>query len=248
MTDGVTASACVPPEAPTAPGAARAERLCRVRRFPGLQPYAPVWRAMQAFTDARTADTPDELWLLEHEPVFTLGQAGKWEHVLAPGDIPVVPVDRGGQVTYHGPGQIVAYPLLDLRRLGIGIRELVERIEQAVIDTLDRWNIGAARREGAPGVYVAGAKVASLGLRLRRGCTFHGLAFNVAMDLEPFRRINPCGYAGLAVTQVLDLGGPSALADIETALVEELARQLDLAPRAADPHLPPLPEPAVATA
>ena len=208
-----------------------------VRRF-GRQPYEPVWRAMQAFTDTRGADTPDELWLLEHEPVFTLGQAGRMEHVLAPGAIPVVPVDRGGQVTYHGPGQLVAYPLFDLRRMKVGVRELVHRIEQAVIDTLADWNIGAGRRAGAPGVYVAGAKIAALGLRVRRGCTFHGLAFNVDMDLEPFRRINPCGYEGLAITQVLDLGGPGSLAAIETALVDELARQFGLSPQAADPRFP----------
>jgi lipoyl(octanoyl) transferase len=194
-----------------------------------------MWRAMQAFTDARTADTPDELWVVEHEPVFTLGQAGKWEHVLLPGDIPVVPVDRGGQVTYHGPGQIVAYPLLDLRRTGIGVREFVHRIEQAIIDTLADWNIVAARRDGAPGVYVAGAKVAALGLRVRRGCTFHGLAFNVDMDLEPFRRINPCGFQGLQVTQMLDLGGPGSLAEVEAVLVAGLARQFGLRAEAAPP-------------
>jgi lipoyl(octanoyl) transferase len=194
-----------------------------------------MWRAMQAFTDARDAETPDELWVVEHPPVFTLGQAGKWEHVLLPGEIPVVPVDRGGQVTYHGPGQIVAYPLIDLRRLKLGIRELVCRIEQAIIDTLATWNIEAVRKEGAPGVYVAGAKVAALGLRVRRGCTFHGLAFNVNMDLEPFHRINPCGYQGLAVTQLMDLGGPSGLAEVETELVAQLARQLGLSVQPAPP-------------
>ena len=198
-----------------------------VRRL-GRQPYEPIWRAMQAFTDTRGPDTADELWVLEHDPVFTLGQAGKWEHVLMPGDIPVVPVDRGGQVTYHGPGQIVAYPLFDLRRLKVGVRELVCRIEQAIIDTLGTWNIVAVRRDGAPGVYVGDAKVAALGLRVRRGCSFHGLAFNVAMDLEPFHRINPCGYQGLAVTQVLDLGGPGSLAAVEAVLIGELARQLGL--------------------
>ena len=212
-------------------------RSLLIRRL-GCQPYQPVWRAMQAFTDARGPDTPDELWLVEHEPVFTLGQAGRPEHVLAPGDIPVVNVDRGGQVTYHGPGQIVAYPLLDLRRLQIGVRELVRRIEQAVIDTLAEWNIEAARREGAPGVYVADAKIAALGLRVRRGCCFHGLAFNIAMDLEPFRRINPCGYAGLRVTQMLDLGGPSRLADVEEVLIVELGRQFGATPQDADPGLP----------
>jgi lipoyl(octanoyl) transferase len=196
---------------------------------------------MQAFTDARGPETPDELWVLEHDPVFTLGQAGKWEHVLLPGEIPVVPVDRGGQVTYHGPGQIVAYPLFDLRRLKIGVRELVTRIEQAIIDTLDTWNIVAARRDGAPGVYVGDAKVAALGLRVRRGCSFHGLAFNVAMDLEPFHRINPCGYQGLAVTQVLDLGGPGSLAAVETILIGELARQFGLDPTPAAAEFPRVP-------
>jgi lipoyl(octanoyl) transferase len=209
----------------------------------GRQPYTPIWQAMRAFTDARDADTPDELWLLEHDPVFTLGQAGKLEHVLAPGDIPVIPVDRGGQVTYHGPGQIVAYPLLDLRRLGIGVRDLVCRIEQALIDTLANWNIGAVRRDGAPGVYVNDAKIAALGLRVRRGCTFHGLAFNVAMDLEPFRRINPCGYQGLQVTQMVDLGGASRLSEVEDVLVAELGRQFGLAPRNVEPVLPPIVQP-----
>ena len=180
-------------------------RPLRVRLL-GRQPYEPVWRAMQRLTDTRVADTIDELWVLEHDPVFTLGQAGKWEHVLLPGDIPVVPVDRGGQVTYHGPGQIVAYPLFDLRRLGIGVRELVHRIEQSIIDTLAAHRIDALRREGAPGVYVGEAKIAALGLRVRRGCSFHGLAFNVRMDLEPFARINPCGYPGLAATRLADLG------------------------------------------
>ena len=195
----------------------------------GRQAYEPVWRAMQRFTDARDQDTPDELWLVEHEPVFTLGQAGKPEHVLAPGEIPVLHVDRGGQVTYHGPGQIVLYPLLDLRRIGIGVREYVCRIEQAIIDTLDEWNIGGQRREGAPGVYVAGAKVAALGIRVRRGCTFHGLAFNIGMDLEPFHRINPCGYQGLQVTSMRDLGGPSSMDAVKPVLLDHIARQFGLA-------------------
>ena len=195
----------------------------------GRQAYEPVWRAMQRFTDARDQDTVDELWLVEHEPVFTLGQAGKPEHVLAPGEIPVLHVDRGGQVTYHGPGQIVLYPLLDLRRIGIGVREYVCRIEQAIIDTLDEWNIGGQRREGAPGVYVAGAKVAALGIRVRRGCTFHGLAFNIGMDLEPFHRINPCGYQGLQVTSMRDLGGPSSMDAVKPVLLDHIARQFGLA-------------------
>nr|WP_153750795.1 lipoyl(octanoyl) transferase LipB [Xanthomonas sontii] len=200
---------------------------CGVRQL-GRQPYEPVWRAMQRFTDARDEATPDELWVVEHEPVFTLGQAGKPEHVLAPGDIPVLQVDRGGQVTYHGPGQLVVYPLLDLRRRHIGVRDYVCRIEQAIIDTLDEWNILGERRDGAPGVYVGGAKVAALGIRVRRGCTFHGLSFNVAMDLEPFHRINPCGYQGLQVTAVLDLGGPSGMQAVTPVLLAQLARQFGL--------------------
>ncbi len=203
----------------------------------GRQAYEPVWRAMQRFTDARGEDTPDELWLVEHDPVFTLGQAGRREHVLAPGDIPVLQVDRGGQVTYHGPGQLVVYPLLDLRRLKLGVREYVQRIEQAVIDTLAAWDIVAARREAAPGVYVDGAKVAALGIRVRRGCTFHGLAFNVAMDLEPFRRINPCGFQGLQVTSVQDLGGPSCTDAVKPALLDGLAAQFGLDLQAT-PQLP----------
>jgi len=201
-----------------------------VRRL-ARQPYEPVWRAMQAFTDARGPDTADELWLVEHDPVFTLGQAGKWEHVLFPGDIPVVPVDRGGQVTYHGPGQVVAYPLFDLRRRGLGVRELVHRIEESVLQTLAAWGISGERRERAPGLYVDGAKVMALGLRVRRGCSFHGLAFNVNMDLAPFQRINPCGFQGLAVTQVVDLGGPGSLVEVEDALVASLARQFDFSPQ-----------------
>jgi lipoyl(octanoyl) transferase len=197
----------------------------------GRRAYEPVWRAMQAYTDTRGPDSADELWLVEHDPVFTLGQAGKWEHVLAPGDIPVVPVDRGGQVTYHGPGQLVAYPLLDLRRLGIGVRELVHRIEQAAIDALAGWGIAAARRDGAPGIYVDGSKIMALGLRVRRGCSFHGLAFNIAMDLTPFERINPGGYQGLSVTQVLDLGGPGSVAEAAQALVPLLAQQFGLIPQ-----------------
>jgi len=196
---------------------------------------------MQGFTDARDDATPDELWFVEHDPVFTLGQAGKDEHVLMPGDIPVIHVDRGGQVTYHGPGQIVLYPLLDLKRLGIGVRDYVCRIEQAIIDTLGEWNIGAERKEGAPGVYVNGAKVAALGIRVRRGCTFHGLAFNIAMDLEPFRRINPCGYAGLEVVSMSDLGGPGGMEAVKPVLLAQIAWQFGLAPAAdAAPDLPAL--------
>ena len=222
------------PVSPPAP-ACTAGRSPSRQRLParafdlGRQAYEPVWRAMQRFTDKRDQDTVDELWLVEHEPVFTLGQAGTPEHVLAPGEIPVLHVDRGGQVTYHGPGQIVLYPLLDLRRIGIGVREYVCRIEQAIIDTLDEWNIGGQRREGAPGVYVAGAKVAALGIRVRRGCTFHGLAFNIGMDLEPFHRINPCGYQGLQVTSMRDLGGPSSMDAVKPVLLDHIARQFGLA-------------------
>jgi lipoyl(octanoyl) transferase len=200
----------------------------------GRQPYEPVWRAMQRFTDARGPDTPDELWLVEHDPVFTLGQAGRIEHVLAPGDIPVIPVDRGGQVTYHGPGQIVGYPLLDLRRARLSVRELVHGLEQAVIDVLAELGIEGRRREGAPGVYVDDAKIMALGLRVRRGCSFHGLAFNVAMDLSPYARINPCGYAGLAVTQVSDLKPGETLRSVSERLVPRLAATFGLSLRRAD--------------
>ncbi|MGQ0799199.1 MAG: lipoyl(octanoyl) transferase LipB [Pseudomarimonas sp.] len=204
----------------------------------GRQPYEPVWRAMQTFTDQRDESSTDELWLLEHDPVFTLGQAGKPEHILAAGDIPVIHVDRGGQVTYHGPGQLVAYPLLDLRRLRIGVRELVDRVEQAVIDTLGIWNIPASRKCGAPGVYVGAAKVMALGLRVRRGCSFHGLALNIDMDLTPYQRINPCGFEGLQVTQLLDLGGPGSRASVSAALVSALSRQFSLQPSLVPTSLP----------
>ncbi len=193
----------------------------------GLQAYEPVWHAMQDFTNQRTADTADELWLVQHPPVFTQGQAGKAEHLLLPGDIPVVQVDRGGQVTYHGPGQLVAYPLVDVRRLGLGVRELVSRIEQSLIDLLASYGVSAEARADAPGVYVNGAKIASLGLRIRRGCSFHGLALNVDMDLQPFQRINPCGYAGLAMTQLADhVAGPLAMAEVSARLCEQLVKHL----------------------
>lgn len=195
----------------------------RVRRL-GRADYEPTWRAMQAFTDQRDAATDDELWLVEHPPVFTQGQAGKAEHVLAPGDIPVIQVDRGGQVTYHGPGQIVAYPLIDLKRLGVGVRDFVHRIEEAIIRVLARYGVEGERAAGAPGIYVEGDKIASLGLRVRRGCTFHGLAFNIDMDLEPFGRINPCGFAGLRVIRLSDLAEVE-FAAVEDHLVKELAEQ-----------------------
>jgi lipoyl(octanoyl) transferase len=177
---------------------------------------------MQDFTARRTEDTPDELWLLEHLPVYTQGQAGKPEHLIAATDIPVVSIDRGGQITYHGPGQVVAYVLVDLRRRGYGIRELVTRMEQAVIDLLAAQGVTAARLAGAPGVYVDGAKIAALGLRVRHGCTYHGLAFNVDMDLAPFAAINPCGYAGMRVTQCHDLGLKLDLPQAERALTQAL--------------------------
>lgn len=192
----------------------------------GLQAYAPVWEAMKQFTDARTPDTQDELWCVQHPSVFTQGQAGKAEHLLDPGDIPVIPVDRGGQITYHGPGQIVIYPLVDLRRLHIGARELVTRIEQAIVETLALSGIEAFPRADAPGVYVNGRKIASLGLRIRRGCSFHGLALNVDMDLTPFLRINPCGYAGLQMVQVRDFVQAPDLSAIESQLCAQLVDKL----------------------
>jgi lipoyl(octanoyl) transferase len=193
----------------------------------GQQDYQTTWQAMTDFTNQRTPETIDQLWLVEHPPVFTQGQAGKAEHLLFPGDIPVVQSDRGGQVTYHGPGQLVAYPLLDLRRLKIGVRELVTSIEQTIVATLTYYGIESAAKPDAPGVYVNGDKIASLGLRVRRGCSFHGLALNVAMDLAPFQRINPCGYQGLAMTQMKDLlPNPPALEDVQTQLVAEFARKL----------------------
>ena len=172
----------------------------------GLVLYEPTWRAMQAFTAARTGQTEDQAWLVEHPPVFTLGLAGRPEHVRAPGDIPVVKTDRGGQVTYHGPGQAVAYLLLDLKRAKLGVRELVRRIEAAVIDLLASYGIEGARREGMPGIYVDGAKIAAIGLRVSRGCTYHGVSLNVDGGLEPFTRIDPCGYPGLAATRLADHG------------------------------------------
>jgi lipoyl(octanoyl) transferase len=195
-----------------------------VRRL-GLLDYEPVWRAMQKFTDQRDENTADELWLVEHPPVFTQGQAGRAEHILAPGDIPVIQVDRGGQVTYHGPGQIVAYPLIDIGRLGMGVRELVRGIEQTIIDVLKSYAVDAQVLAGAPGVYVDGVKIASLGLRIRRGKSFHGLAFNINMDLEPFQRINPCGFEGLQVTNLTAFTEVS-VAEVEDRLIAGLSEVL----------------------
>lgn len=195
-------------------------------RWLGRVEYEPTWRAMQRHVDERGADSPDEFWFLEHPPVFTMGMNAKSEHVLAPGDIPVVNIDRGGQVTYHGPGQLVVYPLIDLARAGLGVRALVEGIEQAIVATVAQWGVVAAGRRDAPGVYVDGRKLASIGLRIRKSRSYHGLALNVAMDLGPFRRINPCGYAGLEMTQLADLGGPSDLGAVADALAPQLLRSL----------------------
>lgn len=194
----------------------------------GLRPYLETWAAMREFTDARTKGTPDELWLLEHPPVYTQGLAGKPEHVLDPGDIPVVQTDRGGQITYHGPGQLVAYPLLDLERLGVGIRNLVSTLEAVTIELLEGYGVRGQRRDGAPGVFVEGAKIASIGLKVRRGCTFHGLAFNVSLDLSPFERINPCGFAGQPMTRLADLADERDVGRIGRKLAERLAAALEL--------------------
>lgn len=183
---------------------------------------------MQRFTEERTAQTPDQIWFLEHPPVFTLGMNGKPEHVLAPGDIPVIPIDRGGQVTYHGPGQLVVYPLLDVRRMGVGVRQLVIALENAVIEFCRAHGVDAAGRRDAPGVYVAGRKLASIGLRIRRGCSYHGLAFNIAMDLAPFQRINPCGFAGLQVVDLQALGIAQSVSGAARELAPCLLQALNL--------------------
>jgi lipoyl(octanoyl) transferase len=192
----------------------------------GRMPYEPTWRAMQRFTEQRAAATPDEIWLLEHDPVFTLGMNADRSHLLAPGDIPVVQIDRGGQVTYHGPGQLLVYPLIDVRRARMGVRELVSALERAVIEYCRHFGVRAERRAAAPGVYVDGCKLASVGLRIRRGGSYHGLAFNIGMDLEPFRRINPCGYAGLTMTQLADLGGPADAQQVAAEFAPLLATML----------------------
>jgi lipoyl(octanoyl) transferase len=192
----------------------------------GMQAYEKTWQDMQAFTDQRNDESDDELWLLQHPPVYTLGKNGKPEHILDAGDIPIVQSDRGGQVTYHGPGQIVVYALLDLNRLRIGVRELVTRLEDSVINLLDDYGIHAEARRDAPGVYVDGRKIAALGLRVRKGRSFHGLSFNVDMDLEPFSRINPCGYEGLEVTQLADLVEEFDFKDVERLLLSHLQQQI----------------------
>ncbi len=202
------------------------ERELIVRQL-GRQHYMPIWQKMQSFTDTRDEHTADEIWLVEHEPVFTQGQAGKAEHLLNTGDIEVIQVDRGGQVTYHGPGQQMMYVLFNLRRLNIGVRELVTWLEECIIDTLKDYDIDAYAKADAPGVYVNDSKVASLGLRVRRGCSFHGLALNVSMDLSPFLRINPCGYAGMNMVQTTDLNGPQNLEQAGAGLVKHMIKKLN---------------------
>lgn len=192
----------------------------------GIQPWAPISLAMHQYTDQRNDETPDEIWLVEHLPVFTQGQAGKSEHLLMPGDIPVMQSDRGGQVTYHGPGQQVMYVMVNLKRRKVGVRQLVTALEQTVVETLAHFSVSASARPDAPGVYVAGKKICSLGLRIRHGCSFHGLALNVDMDLTPFLRINPCGYAGMEMTQLSALTAGVDHDDLRSRLIENFARQL----------------------
>ena len=194
-----------------------------VRRL-GLVPYEPTWRAMQDFTATRDAATPDELWLLQHPPVYTLGQAGKPEHLIRPTEIPLVKIDRGGQITYHGPGQVVGYLLLDLHRRHLKVREMVHQLEQALIDCLADYGLDARRQDGAPGVYMDGAKIAALGLRVRNGCSYHGLSLNVDMDLTPFTWINPCGYSGLQTIQLKDFGVTEAPDTVAERLLGHLQR------------------------
>ena len=200
--------------------------MSRLVKYLGRVDYEPTWKAMQAFTENRTPETPDEIWVVEHAPVYTQGLAGKAEHLLRSTDIPVVKTDRGGQITYHGPGQLVVYLLIDFKRLGIGVRELVRRIEQSVIDTLADYGIEAQGDVSAPGVYVKGAKIASLGLRIRHHAVYHGLSLNVDMDLSPFANINPCGYANLPVTQLKNLGVTATLDAVAERLLPHLARHL----------------------
>ena len=194
----------------------------------GRKEYVPLWQAMQAFTDERDESTPDEIWFCEHPPVFTLGLNAAKEHLLAPGDIPVVQIDRGGQVTYHGPGMLMVYPLIDIRRANIGVRKLVTALEQSVVDLAAARDIEAAARPDAPGVYVNGDKLASVGLRIRRGSSFHGMALNVDTDLEPFSRINPCGYQGLEMTDLKRLGATLSLEETSEELLPHFLKHLGL--------------------
>jgi lipoyl(octanoyl) transferase len=197
-----------------------------VLRHLGRVDYEPTWRAMQRFTDTRGCDSADEIWFLEHAPIFTLGMNASRAHLIAPGDIPVLQIDRGGQVTYHGPGQLVVYALIDLKRAGLSVRALVSALEASVVSYAAELGIHAAPRRNAPGVYVAERKLASLGIRIRRGASYHGLALNVDMDLEPFGRIHPCGYAGLQMTQLADLGGPASVAVVAQKFAPHLLAAL----------------------
>jgi lipoyl(octanoyl) transferase len=222
-------SSVAPAACSAAPRTRAALPAPRVRHL-GLLPYEATWRQMQQFTADRDAATGDEIWFLEHPPVFTLGMNASRAHLIAPGDIEVVQIDRGGQVTYHGPGQLVVYPLIDLKRAGLSIRDFVGALEGAVIGLAGAYGIRAECRRGAPGVYVADAKLASVGVRVRRNGSYHGLALNVALDLAPFARINPCGYAGLRMTQLSELGGPASVAEVGRALEPRLIAALGLAP------------------
>jgi len=215
---------------PGGPGVVSSPGLIRIRHL-GRRDYEPTWRAMQQFTSERGEDTPDEIWFTEHPPVFTLGLNAAPEHLLAPGDIDVINVDRGGQVTYHGPGQLMIYPLIDLRRAGLGVRDVVTALEQAVIRLLDDHGVNAVCRKNAPGVYVDEKKVASVGLRIRRGATYHGMALNVDMDLEPFSRINPCGYEGLEVIDLARLGVPISGNELRREMLDHLLAALGLEDR-----------------
>jgi lipoyl(octanoyl) transferase len=199
-----------------------------VVRSLGRQDYEPLWRSMQEFTNTRSATTPDEIWFTEHPPVFTLGLNASPEHLLAPGDIPVVQVDRGGQVTYHGPGQLMIYPLIDLKRAGLGVRDLVTGLEQCIVDLVAEFGVEALARKDAPGVYVQQQKIASVGLRIRRGASFHGMALNIDIDLEPFSRINPCGFSDLEVTNLRSLGIENERDEIQSLVQGNLLRHLRL--------------------
>ena len=192
----------------------------------GRQPYEPVWQAMQSFTEHRTSDTPDEIWLLEHEPVFTLGRNGKKEHILDKTNIPIIEIDRGGQVTYHGPGQLIVYLMIDIKRHGLGVRKLVTLIEQSITDTLNEYQLNARAKKEAPGVYIGDAKIAALGLRIKKGCSFHCLSLNLNMDLTPFKQINPCGYKNLEVVQLSDYIEDIELSKVQQQLTFHLSKNL----------------------
>lgn len=202
-----------------------------IKRLTGMQDYISTWQAMKDYTDNRDENSPDEIWLLQHPPVYTQGQNGKAEHILNPGDIPVIQVDRGGQVTYHGPGQLVAYILVDLKRRQLGVRTLVTAIENAIIAVLAEYGLTAANRSDAPGVYIDAAKIASLGLRVRRGCSYHGLAFNIDMDMEPFRRINPCGLTGIRMIQLRELISSVSFDEVTEKLIAQLDQVLRVTER-----------------